>query len=203
MKKVLLLLTLATSYHAYAQNEYEYPVDPETKKITYEKSISVSDNKHILYKDAQQFIASQNFDKELVIKTKARKLYWSGNVVERPVTYQDEETGKLFGNGYIPFSYRGNDRFVITFSYKLYVKDNQYRYIFTDFIVKEFVDGGKSVGKSHMTGSTSSKNSSARILSFPLEEFIERNKYEKSEHLFSDQIGNLKHQLKLAMTGKL
>ncbi len=81
-------------------------------------------------------------------------------------------------------------------------KTKKYRYVFTDFVVKEFVDAGKSIGKGHIN-STSNHNSDARILSFPLEEFMHKSKYADSDPTFNNNIKELKSQLAKAMKGEL
>ncbi|WP_118951259.1 hypothetical protein [Taibaiella helva] len=199
----LLIALLCGAVIASAQdNEYNYPVDKETGKITYEKTKTVAGTQHNLFKYGLQFVASQNFNREVATKTKMRKVFYTTIVITTPITYQDEEQGKIFGNGFFDFEYRGKQRFVVTFSYKIYVKDQEYRYVFTDFVVKEFVGAGEPIAKRHINSATA-PNSSARILSFPLEEFIERSKYADSDQIFKDNIKQLKTQLAKAMAGDL
>jgi hypothetical protein len=109
-------------------------------------------------------------------------------LVTKAITYSNSDEGKVFGNGLLYFQYRGHNFFFITFSYRIYVKSNQYRYVFTDFNVKEVYEVVR--GKS-------------KINSFPLEEFINRKRYWKSDKTFTEGIKNLRHQLKLAMLGQL
>ncbi len=122
------------------ENAYNYPIDSITGKITFEKKKSADYSQPELFEFELQFVAVQNFDKQVEIKTKNKKAYYNTVVVPKAITYQDKQQGKIFGNGFFDFEYRGKERFVITFSYKIYVKDKEYRYVFTDFVVKEFVD---------------------------------------------------------------
>lgn len=203
MKSIIIyFLSLLTCCSSFAQvNKYGYPINSETKKITYEKTVSVEADKHNLFKYALQFIADQNFDRQLSLKTKVRRTYSNPIPVPKPIKYQDEEQGKIFGNGFIDFEYRGNNRFVITFSYKFYVQDKQYRYLFTDFIVKEYVYEGKSISGGPM--GESNVNGGARIKTFTLEDFSEKNKYGKSDDEFSASMESIFNKIKVAMTGNL
>lgn len=198
MKSIFILLIISLSFgSSKAQiNKYGYPISAETKKVIYEKTVSVEANKHNLFKYALQFIADQNFDRQLSVKTKVRRTYANPIPVPKPITYQDEEQGKIFGNGFIDFEYRDNNRFVITFSYKIYVQDKQYKYVFTDFAVKEYVFEGKS-------NKGGDVNSGARIISTPLEEFTEKNKYNKSDDVFTKGMESIFNKIKVAMTGNL
>lgn len=198
MKSLFILFAISLSLGtSIAQvNKYGYPINSETKKITYEKTVPVEVDKHNLFKYALQFIADQNFDRQLSVKTKVRRTYANPIPVPKPITYQDEEQGKIFGNGFIDFEYRDNNRFVITFSYKIYVHDKQYKYVFTDFAVKEYVFEGKS-------NKGGDVNSGARIISTPLEEFTEKNKYNKSDDVFTKGMESIFNKIKVAMTGNL
>jgi len=198
MKSILFyFLSFLTCFSSFAQdNKYGYPINAETKKITYEKTVLVEADKHNLFKYALQFIADQNFDRQLSLKTKVRRTYANPIPVPKPISYQDEEQGKIFGNGFIEFEYRDNSRFVITFSYKICLQDKQYKYVFTDFAVKEFVFEGKS-------NKGGDVNSGARIISTPLEEFTEKNKYNKSDDVFKKGMESIFTKIKIAMIGNL
>lgn len=109
-------------------------------------------------------------------------------IITKPISYSNAEEGKLFGNGFLNFQYRGHDFFFVTFSYRLYVQENKYKYVFTDFVVKEIYQMIRKESK---------------INSWPVEEFCQRKKYEASDVVFTTKINDLKHQLKLAMSGEL
>jgi hypothetical protein len=202
MKQILITLLIFCCLAVNAQTKYEYPIDKETKKITYTYKASVPGSKHLLFKYAQQFVAVSAFDKELTSKTKHRNTYYHTKAIEKPITYLDDEQGKLFGNGYIDYHYRDKDRFVMTFAFRIYVKDNEYSFVLTDFLVKEFVDAGKEFGSNYKKQSSSSD---ARVQSFPLEQFKERSKYnfEMSEKEIADNLQKVKNMLHTAMLGKL
>ncbi len=200
----LLFALVLNCSNSYAQDKDDYPIDQKTNKITYQGEGKVNSPKNILFKNALQFIAAENYEREISSKTKIRKAYLNIQPVPKSISYQDAELGKVFGKGFYEFEYRGKDRFVMSFNYKIYVQDSSYKYVFTDFVVQEYVTAGKSYGKSYMTGSTASFNSDARILSFPLEEFIDRRRYEQSSSdIFLDDIHNTIRQLKTAMKGNL
>ena len=198
MKSIIIyFLSLLICLSSFAQvNKYGYPINSDTKKITYEKTVSVEADKHNLFKYSLQFIADQNFDRQLSVKTKVRRTYANPIPVPKPITYQDEEQGKIFGNGFIDFEYRDNNRFVITFTYKIYVQNKQYKYVITDFVVKEYVFEGKS-------NKGGDVNSGARIISTPLEEFVEKNKYKNSDQTFTNGMNAIFEKIKTAMSGNL
>ena len=190
MKIPCLILTLLISQLSFAQNDYNYPISKETGKITYEKALQASGKKELLFKRVKQFLALQDYGRVVMMTTHSGKQL-NSSIIKQPITYEDVEEGKIFGNGFLPFQYRGHDYFFIFFKYKIYVNDNEYRYAFTDFVVYEVMDPGFGSDRR-----TESKN-------FPLEEFVDRRVYDRSHPIFVQRIKDLKHQLRLAIDGNL
>ena len=132
----------------------------------------------------------RDFGKVLNIKTHAKKQL-NIALVKQPITYEDLEDGKIFGNAYLPFSYRGHDYFYILFNYRIYVEDGKYTYFLTDFIVHEIMEPGFAT------------ESRAETRSFALEDFTKKSAYHKSHPVFVDEINKFKRELKQVMLGQL
>jgi hypothetical protein len=208
MVKHISAIVLFTFYSAVclaqkaSNNRYDYPVDPKTDKITYTNTIQVNGNKMQLFKRAQQFLALQDFGRIVEIKTHTGSQR-NAQIVKDPVTYSDAEDGKIFGNGFFDFKYRGHNYFLFLFNYKIYTRDGQYKYVLTNFTVKELWDagGGKVSRSMGMRQGTFVEDSKTKI--FPLEEFLERKAYKRSNELFVEKVSELKRNLKLAMLDEL
>lgn len=149
MKRLSFVLLLLYSLNALGQNtnEYGYPLNGSSK-VEYRKSIPVSNApKDLLYRRALKFITLQEFDRNTEVKTKIRG-YYTGIIVDRPIVYQDSDEGKIYGNGWFPFEYRGKGYFVVVYDYKITVDDNIYSYVLSNFLVKEYIHLGKITGTS-------------------------------------------------------
>lgn len=186
-----------------------FPVDERTGRISYQGVVEAPFSKEKLFKRAEQFVISQDFERAENIRCKD-KSHVLLRLVENAITYLDFEEGKILGNGFVNFSYRGRDRFVITFRYQLTVKDFAYRYAFTDFIVLEFVTAPKDKSKS--TGVALAGNgvgfgkssgfvefSANDVRRFELEDFILRSAFDKSEDEFRNRIKRVVSDLETTM----
>lgn len=200
MKRIVIVVLLTVFYKYGVAQKYDYPIDEKTGKITYDKAVKASGAKEQLFKRALQFVAVRDFGRIIEVKTHYNQQR-NFQLIKDPITYSDIDEGKVFGNGYMNFQYRGHDYFFIVFTYRIYVKDNEYRYVFTDFTVKELWDAGDKQSGNY--GSRSGKfGGDARTINFPLEDFIARRAYYKSDPVFRDEIQKLKHQLKMAIDRK-
>ena len=79
-----------------------YPIDQTSSLINYFNTVSSPFTKSKLYKYIHQFLALQNFDRVTEVKTKVVG-YYSGQVIDKAILYQDEEEEKIFGNGFVDF----------------------------------------------------------------------------------------------------
>ncbi|WP_212003664.1 DUF4468 domain-containing protein [Chitinophaga sp. HK235] len=205
-KKIITSFFLLLSLKALAQNKYDYPIDSKTNKVLYDSAVNIGDvSKERLFKRANAFIALQKFDRPANIKTKKKGIY-DGVVVEKPIQFSDLEEGKIFGEGFVPFKYRRSHYFTLSFSYKIYVENNQYRYVFTDFVVHEYIHAGMELSKKKMmsyTGARKSFQSAADIRNYPLEKFMNRSAYDRSDDDFINAITELKGQLYKSMNGDI
>ncbi|RPD39117.1 DUF4468 domain-containing protein [Chitinophaga barathri] len=191
---------------AYSQNKYGYPIDPKTSKVTYDSVITLSNtSKEKLFKRANQFIALQHFDRPANIKTKEKGIY-DGIIIEKPILVTDLDEGKIFGDGFVNFKYRKYNYFTLTFSFKLYVEDSKYRYVFSDFVVNEYIHAGMELSKNKIvsyTGARKSFQSAPDIRNYPLEKFMKKSAYDRSDDDFTNAVNELKEQLSKAMEGLL
>ncbi|WP_162902769.1 DUF4468 domain-containing protein [Taibaiella koreensis] len=206
LKPLITLALLMCSLFSFAQ-ETDYPTDPKTGKITFTKTVSVEVSKERLYKRAEQFILSQNFDRIENIRCKDKsnvKL----KIVYKPITYSDPVDGVYTGNGFFNFEYRNKSRFVVTYNFKIAVSENSYTYKLTNFKVMEFVTVHQKRGRtkgSPEEGFASSSGfvefSAGDVRKFDLEEFVERNRFE--DDAFMAQIKQIKDELKNTLTGQI
>lgn len=210
MKKyylVLILLLYIDNIFAQSKNEYGYPIDEKTRKITIENTVSVNEPKSTLYRRIETFIFFQNFDRKENIRCKD-KSHIEIQIVARPISFQDPIDGIYLGNGFFNFHYRGKERFVVTFTFKIMAKEKQYTYKITNFRVLEFVTAPKNKGKSRsmdFAGRSSGfvEFSASDVRTFTLEDFITRSDYDNSNPTFIDAIKNFKSQLKSTLQGEL
>jgi len=215
MKKMFLLLVSFVFINIHAQcqidtSKFNYPVSERTHKICYEKAHGVSGiSKGRLFRRACEFIASQNFDRTENITCK------NGSSVavqffDKPINFQDSIEGKLLGNGFVNFQYRHHERFVITFKYKISVRDNEYKYQFTDFRVLEFISAPKNKSRSSAfvasqgalfaSGSSNTVFNANQLLQFDLEDFTDKRAYERtSDEVFRERIKRMIGDLKITM----
>lgn len=201
MKIIIYIVVGLLLFHtSYAQ---DYPIDNRTKKITFTDTVKVKKSKEILFKRVEQFVISQNFDRVENIRCKD-KSHVTLQLVDLPITYKDFEDGKYIGNGFVNFEYRGKERFVLLFKYQIAVKDNYYKYQFTDFQVLEFVTAPTNKGKSKSMGtggggfafgSSSGKVefSANDVRKWDLEEFSEKGAFDRSgsDDVFRERINRL------------
>lgn len=212
----LCLVALYTNsvFSQETENEYGYPIDKSNGKVCFTNNISVNETKAALFRRTEQFLISQNFDRAENIRCKD-KSHVEVQIVSKPITYKDSVDGVYIGNGFFNFEYRGHERFVVTFNYKIAVKDQGYSYKVTNLKVLEFVTAPKNKGKSR--GFVSAANNSTAfggssgfvefsandVRKFDFEEFIEKKKYDNSHEGFIASINEFKHQLKTILTGGL
>ncbi len=151
-------------------------------KIVFEKTVKVNGKKDKLYEGALQWVAAQSFNKP--------ELNVTFNDV---ITYKNKEEGKIFGNGKFKFETKypeigTYDYMYMTFVFKIYVKDNEYRYVFSDFVVNRLTWHKKQGYKGAVT----------------FEDYADTQYYEKfSEESIWEHINKLRHDLKLGMLGEL
>ena len=162
--KILNLLVIFclifNSQDLVAQKNDKYPIDQRTNKICFTDTVSVGATKEQLFKRVEQFVVSQNFDRVENIRCKD-KSHVALKIVYQPISYSDFEEGKYLGNGFVNFEYRGNERFVLIFKFKVAVKDNLYKYEITDFKVWEFVTAPKNTSKGKNSGFAGSDGNGA------------------------------------------
>jgi hypothetical protein len=121
MKKLILTAALASlSVISYAQ---KFPVDPETKKITYTEVVEVPGmKKEDLYKRAKAWYVT------------------STGVTKLALELEDPETGKLLGKVNNPIKVNNpplQNKFEVgsvVYNITVIVKDDKYKYIITDFV---------------------------------------------------------------------
>ena len=100
------------------------PVDPDTKLITYKEVVPQNGTKDYLFNQCISWISSYFKSPESV------------------TSVRDKATGKIQGIGRLRIFYEdkdGNkvDGGIITYDLKLEFKDNKYRYVFSDFNLKQ------------------------------------------------------------------
>ncbi|MFT4062632.1 MAG: hypothetical protein QM642_09785 [Edaphocola sp.] len=212
--KYLILLIMACGL-VINSNAQDYPIDKRTNKICYTDTVTINAAKEQLFKRAEQFIVSQNFDRVENIRCK-NKSHVAVQIVNKPIAYRDYDEGKYIGNGFVNFECRGKERFVIIFKLKLGVKNNLYKYEFTDFQVWEFVSAPKNKSKSRSSayggaagsgvlgvGSSSGFTvfSADDVRKWDLEDFAEEGAYGRrgSDEVFQERIKRLIGDLKTAM----
>lgn len=178
MKQLLIILFLLLGNTAHAQEYWTYD---DHSKIIIDKTISVAGSKETLFERGLQWVAAQSFSKP------------EKNVAfNQVISYQNKGEGKIFGNGKFKFDTKYPqlgyyDYMYMTFVYKIYVKDGQYRYVFSDFVVNRL-----TWHKRDHIGATS------------FEDYEQTRYYrEHSQQSIQEHIKKLKHELKLAMTGEL
>lgn len=222
-KSVLVLLTIFIFLKVNAQ-ETDYPRDPLTGKISYSGEDSLDVNKARLYKRAEQFIISQNFDRTESIRCKDKKSV-ELQFIDEPVTYTDTADGVYIGNGFFNYKYRGKDWFIITFNYRIFTKEKFYSYKIYNFRVLEFikapivyensqsVSAGHGKGKTNVVGTrkvnakvkTKSSGfvefSTGDVRKFDLEDFINKSAIEKATIEFITDINNFGKQLGATLSG--
>lgn len=180
MKNVIIIVFgLLFSYKIQAQDDYPRNA---SGKIEFDKTISVSRSKEKLLEGVQEWIAIQGFDKQ------EKNIQFN-----QVITYQNLEQGKIFGNGKFKFDTKyakkegGYDYKYMSFLFKIYVKDNECRYVFSDFKVN---------------GLTWHKHNRTTFGTF--EDYITKNYYEKfSKKSIKEHLDKLENDLKLAMQGNL
>jgi len=222
-KSLLVLLTIFPFMNALAQ-ESDYPRDPLTGKISYSGGDSINVTKERLFKRAEQFIISQNFDRSESVRCKDKKSV-ELQFINAPITYTDTTDGVYIGNGFFNYKYRGKDWFVITFNYRIFAKEKFYSYKIYNFRVLEFIkapiiyEKGKSksasvsaktsiagVGIGASRGSTTSTGfvefSTGDVRKFDLEDFIRKSAIERATTEFVTDINNFGKQLGATLEGE-
>lgn len=212
MKYLITLLLIVLSQLAYSQKDSlaGYPVNERTGKISFSKTVNLPLSKDKLFKRVEQFIISQNFDRDENIRCKD-KSHVVLQLVDKPITYKDYEDGKYYGCGFFNFSYRDKERFAIVFNFKISVKEGAYKYEFTDFKVMEFVTAPRNKGKSKsMTTASNSMafGSSSGFVEFSandvrkwdIEDFVYMSAWDNgSSEVFDERVYRLISDLKATM----
>lgn len=221
----ILAIILINTHAGWAQNKYDYPVDPQNGKITISNTVSIDGTKSTLFRRGKQFIVTQNFDRIENIRCKD-KSHVEVQIVSSPIKYSDSTDGVYIGNGFFNFQYRGKERFLMTFNYKLSVENNRYSYKLYNFILLEFVTAPKNKGKSRHSsfgsvsgsayggsfnasgssfgGSSGFVEFSAKdVRKFDLEDFVDRSAFDDSDEDFVNAINSFKRELKNTLSGKL
>ncbi len=180
MKRTILVAAyLLLSINLFAQVD-SLPWNSEGK-IVFDKTIKVNGNKDKLYEGALQWVAAQGFNKPE-----------KGVAFNDVITYQNKNEGKIFGNGKFKFDTKYPqlgyyDYMYMTFIFKIYVKNGEYHYVFSDFKVNRL-----TWHKRDHIGQTS------------FEDFAESGYYKRhSEVSIEEHLSKLKHDLKLAILGEL
>lgn len=198
---------------------YKYPIDARTHKISYEKRIDVPNaSKELLFKRALQFVALQNYGRSENIRCK-NNTNITTPIVDAELLINDPEDGKIVGNGFTHLTYRirGEYRFVLTFKYRINVKDNSYLYEFTNFRVLEFLSAPKEKSRSTgyvgstgfgaiATGSALRTFSDASLVQKDLEDFIIQGIWQNQNaghNAFKEQLRLTFGDLKEVMTGDM
>lgn len=129
---------------------YSYPTDKRTNRISYEKTIDIPNTgKDKLFKRALQFKAIEDFGRPVNIRCK-NNTNITTTLVSKDILIEDEEEGKLAGYGFIDLNWiiRNKYNYMMTFKYIINVKDNRYKYQFTDFRLLEFLSAPKEKSRS-------------------------------------------------------
>lgn len=178
MKKIIMAVSLLFSSVVFTYGQ-EFPM--KDGKIVFDTTIHVNRTKDQLYEGALQWIASQTFDKP-----------------ERDVTfpdvisYKNKEEGKILGNGKFKFDTKYPklgyyDYMYMTFKFRLYILEDGYRYVFSDFRVNRL-----TWHKRDHIGNTS------------FEDYSTSGYYRRhSEESINDHLQYLQQSLHSAMLGKL
>lgn len=179
MKKISLILLTLLVLKTQAQDNYPRNA---AGKIEFDKTISVARNKERLLEGVNEWISTQGFS------TQEKNVQFN-----QVITYQNIEQGKIFGNGKFKFDTKyakkegGYDYKYMSFLFKIYVKDNEYRYVFTDFKVN---------------GLTWHKRNRTTYKTF--EDYIKTKYYRKfSRKSIKEHFDKLENDLKLAMQDNL
>lgn len=111
--KILLFLLLSVPLFALAQDA-KFPIDPETKRATYEEVIDQQGTKDVLYDKALDMFATK---------------FRSANDV---IQIKDKDAGKIIGKwNILPVDQRSG---YVSCSIIILVKDNKYKYQITDIL---------------------------------------------------------------------
>lgn len=126
MKKILIacIVIAGFSFTASSQTVPKYKIDTVTKKITYTEVVTQQGIKDTLYN---------------------RAIHWCGIYFKNlnPLKTQDKLNGKISGDyKFKIFDKRNKDSIpvevaVILFKFSIDIKENKYRYIVTDFTLKD------------------------------------------------------------------
>lgn len=202
----LLFLLLVISRSGIAQQKPPYLKDASGKFIaTRDYELSEQDNSKV-FKRLKQFIALQKYDQVTEVPVKIGGSY-VGPVVEKSILLEDAEDGKIYGDGYVPFSMKGRENFVLLFSYKIRISKGVIKFELSNFIVKEFVHlgiskgsmgAGQAIGYGVGTGKT--KSGGADIRNYPLEDVIDKKGVEEQ---FLSFLKNFRSSFKKAIDGDL
>ncbi len=196
-----------------AAKHYNIPVNERTQKISYNGEVKLAGSKEKLYKRALQFIAFQNWDKVVNIKCK-NAMPVSMRIIEKAITYEDDEDGVVIGNGYTLYPLERASHFVLTFKYKISTKEGMYKYEFTDFEVLEFVSGERAKRKSSAvayggfaTGGGQTRFYGIDVRPYPMEEFVDFIGYYEQfnpemHYRFKEIAAGLKKDLNSVMQGE-
>jgi hypothetical protein len=118
MKKILLILLLCPIL-GLAQ-DWDFPRDPQTNKITYERSSATKLKKATLYLKIKEWVATKFPESSKTIQL------------------DDKSSGVIIGKSYADFEYPTNTiwtKYHIEYSIKLSYKDFKYRCQFTDILI--------------------------------------------------------------------
>ncbi|MFN6943531.1 MAG: DUF4468 domain-containing protein [Cytophagaceae bacterium] len=128
IKKIcfIAIISLSFNFMAKAQN---FPIDPETKKITYQEVVSLdSISQNELFERSKKWLITY-FNKDKKLK-------------------EDKATGKIDKNGYfsviLTFDYKYKYEHTLIFNISIQHKDGRYRYILTDFMIYDNRNGEKT-----------------------------------------------------------
>lgn len=202
----LLFLLLAFSRVGVAQQKPPYLKDASGKIIaTRDYELSAQDYSKG-FKRIKQFITLQKYDQVTEVPVKIGGSY-VGPVVEKSILLEDAEDGKIYGDGYIPFSMKRRENFVLLFSYKIRIINGIVKFELNNFIVKEFVHLGISKGSmsagqviGYGVGTGKTKSGGADIRTYPLEEVIDKKGVEEQFLAF---LKNFRMSFKKAVDGDL
>jgi len=215
MRKLLLLILSTSLFINSLAQESDYPRDPLTGKISYAGGDSINVTKERLFKRAEQFIISQNFDRSESIRCKDKKSV-ELQLINLPITYTDTADGVYIGNGFFNYKYRGKDWFIITFNYRIFTKEKYYSYKIYNFRVLEFIKAPINyerektktaaikiiASRSSATTKGFVEFSTGDVRKFDLEDFINKSAIEKATIEFITDINNFGKQLGATLEGE-